>query len=108
MGIHGEGPPGRPLEGVHGFHPATPTHGLPSGRTIVLTGETIIELSPEEAPAGMLHSWWGYTNVGFRPVGVMRQYKRQVYGSWHDGLWTWCGTSPRWDTSTRDRLRAMA
>ncbi|GAA2145953.1 GNAT family protein [Kitasatospora kazusensis] len=27
-----------------------------------------------------------YTKVGFRPVGVMRQYERGSDGSWHDGL----------------------
>lgn len=27
-----------------------------------------------------------YAKVGFRPVGVMRQYERGVDGSWHDGL----------------------
>ncbi|MDF2256039.1 GNAT family N-acetyltransferase [Streptantibioticus ferralitis] len=27
-----------------------------------------------------------YRNVGFRPVGIMRQYERGPDGSWHDGL----------------------
>jgi aminoglycoside 6'-N-acetyltransferase len=27
-----------------------------------------------------------YVKVGFRPVGVMRQYERGADGSWHDGL----------------------
>jgi aminoglycoside 6'-N-acetyltransferase len=27
-----------------------------------------------------------YENVGFRPVGVMRQYERLPGGDWHDGL----------------------
>jgi aminoglycoside 6'-N-acetyltransferase len=27
-----------------------------------------------------------YTKVGFRPVGVMRDYERGADGSWHDGL----------------------
>jgi aminoglycoside 6'-N-acetyltransferase len=27
-----------------------------------------------------------YTRVGFRPVGVMRQYERGPDGTWHDGL----------------------
>ncbi|MFI5491279.1 GNAT family N-acetyltransferase [Actinoplanes sp. NPDC051859] len=27
-----------------------------------------------------------YTKVGFRPVGVMRQYERSADGTWHDGL----------------------
>jgi aminoglycoside 6'-N-acetyltransferase len=27
-----------------------------------------------------------YANVGFKPVGVMRQYERGPDGTWHDGL----------------------
>ena len=27
-----------------------------------------------------------YAKVGFRPVGVMRQYERGADGTWHDGL----------------------
>ncbi|MFE7615716.1 GNAT family N-acetyltransferase [Streptomyces sp. NPDC057496] len=27
-----------------------------------------------------------YAKVGFRPVGVMRQYERDTDGTWHDGL----------------------
>jgi len=27
-----------------------------------------------------------YTAVGFRPVGIMRQYERGADGTWHDGL----------------------
>ncbi|UUY45949.1 GNAT family N-acetyltransferase [Streptomyces yangpuensis] len=27
-----------------------------------------------------------YTKVGFRPVGIMRQYERGDDGTWHDGL----------------------
>jgi aminoglycoside 6'-N-acetyltransferase len=27
-----------------------------------------------------------YERVGFRPVGVMRDYERGPDGSWHDGL----------------------
>ena len=27
-----------------------------------------------------------YRKVGFRPVGVMRQYERSADGTWHDGL----------------------
>lgn len=27
-----------------------------------------------------------YTKVGFRPVGIMRQYERGLDGTWHDGL----------------------
>ncbi|HTC85545.1 MAG TPA: GNAT family protein, partial [Candidatus Acidoferrum sp.] len=27
-----------------------------------------------------------YTRVGFRPVGIMRQYELRADGTWHDGL----------------------
>jgi aminoglycoside 6'-N-acetyltransferase len=27
-----------------------------------------------------------YRRVGFRPVGVMRQYSKALDGEWHDGL----------------------
>jgi aminoglycoside 6'-N-acetyltransferase len=27
-----------------------------------------------------------YAKVGFKPVGIMRQYERQADGRWHDGL----------------------
>lgn len=27
-----------------------------------------------------------YEKVGFRPVGVMRDYERDITGAWHDGL----------------------
>jgi aminoglycoside 6'-N-acetyltransferase len=27
-----------------------------------------------------------YEKVGFRPVGIMRRYERDIDGSWHDGL----------------------
>jgi aminoglycoside 6'-N-acetyltransferase len=27
-----------------------------------------------------------YAKVGFRPVGIMRQYEKQADGRWHDGL----------------------
>jgi RimJ/RimL family protein N-acetyltransferase len=32
------------------------------------------------------HVCCGYTSVGFRPVGVMRQYERGGDGRFHDGL----------------------
>jgi aminoglycoside 6'-N-acetyltransferase len=27
-----------------------------------------------------------YAKVGFRPVGIMRQYERDADGTWHDSL----------------------
>ena len=38
-------------------------------------------------PAADNHAAIGcYSKVGFRPVGVMRQYERGADGTWHDGL----------------------
>jgi aminoglycoside 6'-N-acetyltransferase len=36
--------------------------------------------------AGNAHAIRTYERVGFRPVGVLRQYERGPDGSWHDGL----------------------
>jgi aminoglycoside 6'-N-acetyltransferase len=36
--------------------------------------------------AGNQRAIRSYRRVGFRPVGVMRQYERGPKGSWHDGL----------------------
>ncbi|MFE6856342.1 GNAT family N-acetyltransferase, partial [Streptomyces sp. NPDC057674] len=41
----------------------------------------VIDPAADNAPAIRC-----YTKVGFRPVGVMRQYERGADGSWHDGL----------------------
>jgi aminoglycoside 6'-N-acetyltransferase len=36
--------------------------------------------------AGNAHAIRTYERVGFRPVGVLRQYERGLDGTWHDGL----------------------
>jgi len=36
--------------------------------------------------AANVHAISAYRKVGFRPVGVMRQYERGPEGEWHDGL----------------------
>ncbi|MEV7289639.1 GNAT family protein [Streptomyces sp. NPDC093252] len=41
----------------------------------------VIDPAADNAPAIRC-----YTKVGFRPVGVMRQYERGADGTWHDGL----------------------
>jgi aminoglycoside 6'-N-acetyltransferase len=41
----------------------------------------VIDPAADNAPAIRC-----YTKVGFRPVGVMRQYERGRDGTWHDGL----------------------
>jgi aminoglycoside 6'-N-acetyltransferase len=41
----------------------------------------IIDPAADNAPAIRC-----YTKVGFRPVGIMRQYERGADGTWHDGL----------------------
>ena len=35
---------------------------------------------------GNLNAIKAYERVGFKPVGVMRQYERGADGTWHDGL----------------------
>ncbi|MEV7420243.1 GNAT family protein [Streptomyces sp. NPDC089919] len=41
----------------------------------------VIDPAADNAPAIRC-----YEKVGFRPVGVMRQYERGADGTWHDGL----------------------
>ncbi|MFJ5547597.1 GNAT family N-acetyltransferase [Streptomyces sp. NPDC093225] len=41
----------------------------------------VIDPAADNAPAIRC-----YTKVGFRPVGIMRQYERGPDGTWHDGL----------------------
>ncbi|MFF7458013.1 GNAT family N-acetyltransferase [Kitasatospora sp. NPDC008115] len=53
----------RHLIGHHGFH------------------RLVIDPAVDNAPAIRC-----YEKVGFRPVGVMRQYERGADGSWHDNL----------------------
>ncbi len=36
--------------------------------------------------AANVHAIRAYAKVGFRPVGVMREYERGPDGTWHDGL----------------------
>lgn len=46
-------------------------------------GHHRITIDPAAANAAAIRC---YSKVGFRPVGVMRQYERGVDGTWHDGL----------------------
>jgi aminoglycoside 6'-N-acetyltransferase len=39
-----------------------------------------------DPPAVHLHAIRTYQRVGFKPVGVMRQYERNAQGEWQDGL----------------------
>ncbi|MGH9040636.1 MAG: GNAT family N-acetyltransferase [Acidimicrobiia bacterium] len=41
----------------------------------------VIDPAADNAPAIR-----AYEKVGFRPVGIMRQYERGADGTWHDGL----------------------
>ncbi|MYS08455.1 GNAT family N-acetyltransferase [Streptomyces sp. SID6041] len=41
----------------------------------------VIDPAADNAPAIRC-----YAKVGFRPVGIMRQYERGADGTWHDGL----------------------
>ena len=46
-------------------------------------GHHRITIDPAAANARAIRC---YERVGFRPVGVMRQYERGADGTWHDGL----------------------
>lgn len=46
-------------------------------------GHHRITIDPSAANANAIRA---YAKVGFRPVGVMREYERGPNGSWHDGL----------------------
>ena len=46
-------------------------------------GHHRLTIDPAVANVGAIRS---YEKVGFRPVGVMRQYERAPDGTWHDGL----------------------
>lgn len=46
-------------------------------------GHHRITIDPAAANQRAIRS---YQRVGFKPVGVMRQYERGADGSWHDGL----------------------
>jgi len=83
--------------------------GDPSGRFPVLAGRRVTLRPGGPDDARRLHEiqaepsvarWWvtpdpvaaierairAYASVGFRPVGVMRQYERGPDGRFHDGL----------------------
>lgn len=42
-----------------------------------------ITIDPATGNARAIHV---YEKVGFKPVGVMRRYERDINGEWHDGL----------------------
>jgi aminoglycoside 6'-N-acetyltransferase len=46
-------------------------------------GHHRLTIDPAAANARAIRA---YERVGFRPVGVMREYERAADGSWHDGL----------------------
>jgi aminoglycoside 6'-N-acetyltransferase len=46
-------------------------------------GHHRLTIDPAAADARAIRA---YEKVGFRPVGVMRQYERGADGTWHDGL----------------------
>ncbi len=46
-------------------------------------GHHRLTIDPATANARAIRA---YARVGFRPVGVMRQYERGADGTWHDGL----------------------
>ena len=46
-------------------------------------GHHRLTIDPAAANAAAIAS---YLKLGFKPVGVMRQYERGIDGTWHDGL----------------------
>lgn len=46
-------------------------------------GHHRLVIDPAADNAAAIHC---YSKVGFRPVGVMRNYERSADGTWHDGL----------------------
>jgi len=46
-------------------------------------GHHRLTIDPATTNARAIHV---YEKVGFRPVGVMRRYERDITGEWHDGL----------------------
>jgi aminoglycoside 6'-N-acetyltransferase len=50
---------------------------------IDVRGHHRLTIDPSAANERAIHA---YRRVGFRPVGVMRQYERAPDGTWHDGL----------------------
>lgn len=52
-------------------------------RHLFATGHHRLTIDPASHNARAIAA---YTKVGFRPVGVMRQYERGPDGTWHDGL----------------------
>jgi aminoglycoside 6'-N-acetyltransferase len=71
---------------------ATAVHGQGLGPDAVRTvarylfderGHHRVTIDPAAANARAIAA---YAKVGFRPVGVMRQYERGRDGTWHDGL----------------------
>jgi aminoglycoside 6'-N-acetyltransferase len=57
--------------------------GLLVAHLIEVRGHHRVTIDPAAANE---HAIRCYAAVGFRPVGVMRQYERGDDGSWHDGL----------------------
>lgn len=50
---------------------------------IDVRGHHRMTIDPATENARAIHV---YEKVGFKPVGVMRQYERDITGEWHDGL----------------------
>ena len=68
---------------VHGHGVGTDAVRALARHLIVDHGHHRLTIDPAADNAAAIR---GYAKVGFRPVGVMRQYERGADGSWHDGL----------------------
>lgn len=68
---------------VHGRGIGTDAVRTLAGYLIAEQGHHRLSIDPAADNAAAIAC---YTKVGFRPVGIMRQYERGPDGTWHDGL----------------------
>jgi aminoglycoside 6'-N-acetyltransferase len=68
---------------VAGTGPGTEALRLPARHLVEERGHHRLTIDPAVANTRAIRA---YEKVGFRPVGVMRQYERGPDGTWHDSL----------------------
>ena len=72
------------------LHPSVHGHGYGADAALTLCRHLVeaagfhrVTIDPAAANVAAIRC---YEKVGFRPVGIMRQYERGADGTWHDGL----------------------
>jgi aminoglycoside 6'-N-acetyltransferase len=68
---------------LHGRGIGTEAIRTLAAELIEVHGHHRITIDPAASNAAAIRS---YERVGFRPVGVLREYERGADGTWHDGL----------------------